>query len=243
MSKIVFITGTDTGVGKTVVTALLLRHLRENGVKALAMKPFCSGGREDAELLFGLQKSDRKSKIKNQETEVTLDKVNPFYFSKPLAPWVAVKCEKGRKQVPLKVVLKKIFELKKKCDVLLIEGSGGLLVPLGDRYTVLDLIRELNCKVLVIGKNQLGTINHTLLTLLALEGVEIQVSALLLTDSKKGDFSSRTNLDVIRKWGNGVKRLRVFRVPFLGGQVSSLRGIARAEKKLKIVLAGILECL
>src|SRR4051812_49414340 len=121
MSKIVFITGTDTGVGKTVVTALLLRHLRESGVKALAMKPFCSGGRSDAELLAALQ-----------EGEVSLDEVNPFYFSKPLAPWVAVKYEKGRKQVPLKTVLTKIFELKNRCEVLLIEGSGGLLVPLGE---------------------------------------------------------------------------------------------------------------
>jgi dethiobiotin synthetase len=232
VSKIVFVTGTDTGVGKTVVTALLLRHLRQKGINALAMKPFCSGGRGDAELLTALQ-----------DGEVPLDEVNPFYFSKPLAPWVAVKYEKGRKQVQLQAVLKKISEQKKKCDVLLIEGSGGLLVPLGDHYTVLDLIRTLRCEVVMVAKNQLGTVNHALLTLRALQAAHIQPSAFVFTESKKIDFSCRTNLDVIRKWSNGERGLRVFRVPYLGKQAGSLRGITRAEKKIKKVLAGIWDCI
>jgi hypothetical protein len=77
----------------------------------------------------------------------------------------------------------------------------------------------------------------------ALQHAGIKPSAFILSESKKTDFSSRTNLDVIKKWGNGVNRLKVFRVPFLGDQAGSLRGIARAEKKLKKVLAGIWECI
>ncbi len=232
MSKVVFVTGTDTGVGKTVLTALLLHHFRSQGVNALAMKPFCSGGRDDAELLHSLQ-SD----------EVTLDEVNPFYFSAPLAPWVAVKWEKSREQVPLKAVLKKIADLKKRCDVLLIEGSGGLLVPLGTNYSVLDLIEALNCQVLLVGKNQLGTINHTLLSLKALQAVDAQVSAVVLINGKKADFSAATNLDAIGKWGNGVKRLRLFELPYLGKCAGTYGGITRGQKKVKKVLAGISECI
>ena len=78
MGKIIFVTGTDTGVGKTLLTALLLQHLRAHGQSALAIKPFCSGGREDAELLHSLQ-----------ENELTLDEMNPFHFKKPLAPYLA----------------------------------------------------------------------------------------------------------------------------------------------------------
>jgi dethiobiotin synthetase len=229
MSKIVFITGTDTGVGKTVLTALLLRYLRDKGVNALAMKPFCSGGREDAELLHALQGD-----------EVTLDEVNPFYFSQPVSPWVAAK-KTG--QVPLKAALKKIAELKNRCDVLLIEGSGGVIVPLGDGYVVLDLIRALKCSVLVASRNRLGTINHTLLTVNGLQHAGIKRLAVALVDSEKSDFSSRTNLDAITKWGNGIRQLRVFGVPYIGKRASSLRGIARAEKKVKKVLAGIWKCL
>lgn len=232
MSKIIFITGTDTDVGKTVLTALLLQHLRSTGVKALAMKPFCSGGRGDARLLRALQ-----------QDEVTLDETNPFYFSKPLAPWVAVKGEKGKKQVPLKTVLTKISDLQRRCDVLLIEGSGGLMVPLGEKYTVLDLIAALKCQVIVVGKNKLGTINHTLLTMGALQDAGIADVAIVLMDLKKSDFSSITNLDVIKKWSNCAERFGTIRVPYMGKEASSLRGITRAEKKLKKVLAGLLKLL
>ena len=228
MSKIIFITGTDTGVGKTVLTALLLRHLREQGINALAMKPFCSGGRGDAELLQALQ-----------DNEVTLGEVNPFYFTAPLAPWVAVNQEKGRKQIVLKTVLQRISKLKERCDVLLIEGSGGLLVPLGARFTIVDLIAGLRCKVLLVGKNQLGTINHTLLSINALQNVGCKADAIVLMNVKKTDFSARTNLDAIQKWVNCERRLRVIAVPYMGEQASSLRGIQRVEKKLKKVLAGL----
>lgn len=230
MSKVIFITGTDTGVGKTVFTALLLHHLRSEGVRALAMKPFCSGGREDAELLHSLQGN-----------EVTLDDVNPFYYSAPLAPWVAVQYENCGKHVSLKMVLKKISEQKKRCDVLLIEGSGGVLVPLGPGYTVLDLIAALNCEVFVVAKNKLGTINHTLLTVSALQTAGIERLAITLMALKKRDFSTRTNLDVLRKWVKSERRLRVTEVPFIGNRASSLRGITRAEKKIKKVLAGLVE--
>src|SRR5271154_6727959 len=94
MTKIIFITGTDTGVGKTVVTALLLRHLRRAGCNALAIKPFCSGSRADARLLLSFQKN-----------LLTLDEINPFFFNQPVAPAAG---GGRRKTIPLDTVLRKI---------------------------------------------------------------------------------------------------------------------------------------
>src|SRR5438067_10725475 len=112
--KILFVTGTDTGVGKTLFTALLLHYLRAAGCRALAMKPFCSGGRGDVELLQSLQPG-----------ELSDAEMNPFYFEAPVAPLIAKEAQ--RKKTRLKAVLAAIKKVQAKCDVLVIEGSGGLL--------------------------------------------------------------------------------------------------------------------
>src|SRR2546421_10854607 len=90
--RILFITGTDTGVGKTLMTGLLLHHLRSTGCRALAIKPFCSGGTADIEILHALQ-----------DGELTRNEINAFYFRDPIAPLVAAR--KGRRKIPLDTVL------------------------------------------------------------------------------------------------------------------------------------------
>jgi len=156
--KTIFITGTNTGVGKTVLTGLLLAHLRHRGRKALAIKPFCSGGRGDANLLRTLQ-----------DGELSLEEINPFFFPEPVAPLVAAR--EHRRLISQEEVLDHIHRIGQRCELLLIEGAGGLLAPLGENYTALDLIAALNCDVLVAARNQLGTINHTMLTVSALRNV------------------------------------------------------------------------
>jgi dethiobiotin synthase len=167
--RLIFITGTDTGVGKTILTSLLLAHLRERGVPALALKPFCSGSRSDATLLHSLI-----------DHELTLDEINPFYFPEPLAPLVAAR--KHCRRISLRQVLAHISRIThhaslitpstlshSRTPTLLIEGAGGLLAPLAEDCTALDIIRSLNSEVLVVAPNKLGTINHTLLTIGALQ--------------------------------------------------------------------------
>src|SRR5216117_424746 len=182
--KISFITGTDTGVGKTVLTACLLQYLRQTGVDALAMKPFCSGGRNDVQLLQSIQ-----------ESRLPDDVINPFYFPEAVAPLVAAR--KEARKIPLADVLQKIGDVARQCDCLLIEGSGGLLVPLGEGYTVADLIRRLRCEVLVAARNQLGTINRTLLTVEALRRRRRQPSRIVLMDQPVPDLSAQTNQKVL----------------------------------------------
>lgn len=220
--KIIFITGTDTGVGKTVLTALLLHHLRKSGVHALAMKPFCSGGREDVRTLQAFQKG-----------ELLDDEVNPFYFRAPVAPLVELR--KTGKNIPLNKVLASIRRVEKKCDCLLIEGSGGLLAPLGKNYCVEDVIRQLNCRVIVVARNRLGTINHTLLTVARLQATGIArrnvVVALMCGPGR--DTSSQTNAAILAELLEGFS---VTDIPNLGGRTGGIRTILKGYNHARLAL-------
>jgi dethiobiotin synthetase len=219
-----FVTGTDTGVGKTVVTALMLAHLRGQGIDALATKPFCTGGRGDVYQLQRLQKG-----------KATDDEINPFHFPAPCAPLVASR-QVGR-PVKLSLVIAHLTGLRKRCERLLIEGPGGLMVPLGDGYTVADLIKALACDVVVVARNSLGTLNHTVLTVEALRRLTRGRIVVVLSQGKKADQTSLTNRAVLEKMLAGVA---IFEVPALGNGVRSGVGMERSAKKLKKVLARIL---
>src|SRR4051812_2132113 len=195
--RIIFITGTDTGVGKTLLTALLLQHVRQSGNRALAMKPFCSGGTGDVEFLAAMQ-----------DGKLPRDEITPFYFPEPIAPLVAARLH--RRKIPLSSVLAHIrltaallvqapIQQSKSpspphsptpslhhstTPVLLIEGSGGLLVPLGENYTVADLIAKLRCEVIVASRNRLGTINHTLMTVKSLQHIGIRRVTVILMNTE-----------------------------------------------------------
>src|SRR5262245_53397579 len=117
MEQGLFVTGTDTGAGKTIVTALLLAWLRGRGVNAAAMKPIaCGDGRRDAEVYWGVMGG-----------AVSLDTVNPVWLRKPLAPLVAARLE--RKQVDLKRIWDGYSALRSRYATVLVEGAGGLMVP------------------------------------------------------------------------------------------------------------------
>ena len=252
--RIVFITGTDTGVGKTLLTALLLCHLRAQSSHALALKPFCSGSRADAQLLYDLQDGD-----------LTLEEVNPFYFPEPVAPLVSAR--KHKRPIPLDQVIQHINSISSRpCLVprhptaglktknstlriqnfLLVEGSGGLFVPLGEGYTVRDLIARLNCEVIVVSRNRLGTLNHTLLTLHALV-TPIPSSALrpphsalkvVLMDSATPDFSSSSNAAVLAEL---LAPTPVVVVPFVGARVHGVSAVNKHAKRLNALLGRLLE--
>ena len=224
MAKIIFITGTDTGVGKTVVTALLLRHLRQAGCNALAIKPFCSGSRADVRLLRSLQ-----------QNLLTLGEINPFYFKQPVAPAATAG---RRKAISLGTVLRKINAVGRRCDVLLVEGIGGLLVPLGQKYTVAELIWRLHCPTLIVCRNRLGTINHALLTVKALQAVGIKRLRIIMVQEKRPDISARSNPKIIRKLAPSSP---AFLIPNLGSRASSAGVIKRNAIFLKKTLARILD--
>ena len=219
-----FITGSDTGVGKTLLTAMLLRHLRQRGGHALAIKPFCSGGRGDVTLLHTLQ-----------DQELTAREVNSFYFREPLAALVAAR--KHHRSIRLQEVLQRIFQIAGRCEFLLIEGSGGLLVPLGEGYSVADLIAKLNCEILVVARNQLGTINHTLLTVRYLQHIGIQKVKVVLMSMRRTDASSDSNASTLAEL---LGQIPLISFPYLGANPMRLEALKKNAKKIKKPLAQIL---
>lgn len=222
--KIIFVTGTDTGVGKTLMAGLLLHHLRLSGCRALAMKPFSCGGTEDVNFLRSLQ-----------DGELQPDEVSPFYFPEPAAP--AVAAQMHRRTIRITDALRSIRAVAARCDRLIIEGCGGLLVPLGRDFTVADLIERLGCRVVVVSRNRLGTINHTLLTVGALRTRGLERIHVALMEGSKRDLSSRSNCKLLAQWLSPVS---VVCLPFLGRNSCSASGVKRNSKKVKKTLAQLL---
>lgn len=158
-AKGLFVTGTDTGVGKTIVAATLARLLRKRGCNVGVMKPVTSGciekdGRrvsEDCELLLwaaGLEQGDPDS--------------SPYLLSAPLAPSVAAEQEGVR--IDFDLIAASYRRLAERHDFVIVEGAGGLMVPVSGGLLIADLVRHLDLPLLVVTRPNLGTINHTFLT-------------------------------------------------------------------------------
>ena len=223
LARLVFVTGTDTGVGKTLVTALLLHHLRQRGCHALAMKPFCSGGTKDVDLLHRLQQG-----------ELSRREINPFYFAEPVAPLVAAR--RRRRRISAGDVLRRIRAVQRRCGCLLIEGAGGLMAPLGEKFLVADLIAALDCNVVIVARNKLGTINHVLLTAEALARCGLSRIKIALLECKRRDLAARTNAKVLAEW---LSPMEVVGLPFLGARANTASAVKRNCKKIKKSLAQI----
>jgi dethiobiotin synthetase len=117
---------------------------------------------------------------------------------------------------------------------LLIEGSGGLLVPLGENYRVIDLIERLNCEVVIVSRNRLGTINHTLLTVGALFGAGIRRMKVVLMTDGRTDVSAATNKKVLREL---MRPVQVNAIEFLGKNASKVGDLKKNYEKVKKTLA------
>ena len=172
--KGIFITGTDTGVGKTIAAAALARLLCDRGVNVGVMKPVTSGcdyrdGRlfsADAELLaFGAR------------TTVSHE-VAPYLYKEPIAPSAAAEIEHTR--VEFSRILAAYHRLAEQHDFIIVEGAGGLMVPLSGGLMVADLVKLLALPLLVVARPDLGTVNHTVLTTFAARQLEIDVRGVLI---------------------------------------------------------------
>ncbi|MDA9101334.1 dethiobiotin synthase [Omnitrophica bacterium] len=166
----IFITGTDTEVGKTVVAAGLALALKAKGVNVGVMKPVATG-------CYGLEKrlvpSDAVYLMEAAQNEYP-SLASPSRFRNPLAPSVAGVIE--NREVDLKKIRRSYEELQNQYDFMIVEGIGGLMVPLAKDYFVTNLVREFELPLLIVSRGSLGTINHTLLTVDAavIRGFEIR---------------------------------------------------------------------
>lgn len=182
-----FVTGTDTGVGKTFVTALLTRALRCAGYGTLALKPLCSGERSDVEIL-----REASGQI------LSLDETNPVWLQAPATPLVAARLE--NRTLSLDPLVAWFQNLSAKHPSLLVEGAGGWLVPITETETLADLAVRLALPIIPIVANRLGCLNHTLLTLESIQARGLPCPGIILNhlDSPSGP-AQLTNAQILAR--------------------------------------------
>lgn len=194
--KSFFITGTDTGAGKTFVACLIAESLKNKGIDVGVMKPVETGCAPKEGEMYP---EDAMRLKEASGSEDALDLINPYRFSLPLAPSIA--SELTGTAIDLNVIKGSFEKLSKAHELMLVEGAGGLLVPINGKHTVADLIRLLNIPVIIVAASRLGAINHTLLTVEAARARNIQVAGIILNNSfpEDGDLSRRHNLKEIMR--------------------------------------------
>jgi dethiobiotin synthetase len=186
-----FVTGTDTGVGKTVVSCTLIRVLRERGLDVGAMKPIETGVGEEGPL-------DAIALREAAGGVDDLEAVCPQRFALPAAPSVAAEAE-GRR-VDLELVRETHARLARRRDLLVVEGAGGLLVPIDERTTMADLAISLRHPALVVARAALGTINHTLLTLASADARRLPVAGVVIShEAGRLTPADAANLEALRR--------------------------------------------
>jgi len=208
MAKGFFVTGTDTGVGKTVITAALIKAAQLLGFRACGMKPIETGC------------TQKKFKVKSSKLKVikkdltpsdgtflkeisnaneSIDLIAPVRYENPLAPLPASEIENN--PVDIEKIKKAYCELVRRYNVIIVEGIGGLLVPINKEYFVLDLARDFGLPLIVVSRPGLGAINHSMLTVnYALkEGLSIAGIIMNYTHTPEDDLAEKTNPEVIKQ--------------------------------------------
>jgi dethiobiotin synthetase len=179
MNQGLFIAGTDTGVGKTVVAAAIIKALHAQGIHACGMKPIETGCSCVGSTLYP---SDGMFLKKVSRMDEHIGFVTPYCFENPVAPSLASEMEGRAIHIPL--IREKFQALLERYPAVVVEGIGGILVPIKKDYFVMDLIRELSLPLVVVARPSLGTINHTLLTVNYALGKGISVLGIIINFSR-----------------------------------------------------------
>lgn len=183
--KQIFITATNTDIGKTYASELFLRYYANRGLKVGYFKP-CETGVID--LPLDGNKMLKLTKELNPEFDVSINDVVPYQFKLPAAPYVAKKDSK----IDIDLIIQKRDYLLSFCDILIIEGAGGLMVPIEKEYFIIDLIKELKSKAILICPSKLGSINDTLLSQEALKNRDIDFDWYINLYEDKDSFNEVT---------------------------------------------------
>ncbi len=192
--KAFLITGTDTGVGKTFVTYNLALALREKGIRVGCLKP----------VETGVKKVPEDGSLLAKATGQNLEEVVPVTFRLPLAPYSAT-LEEG-KDFSLEGLKRHFEKLRGKYEVLLVEGAGGIAVPIKKNYTYGNLAKDWKLPVIIVGRARLGTLNHTFLTYFYAKSLGLKIQGIVLNGFSGEDVSERTNPAVVETM-TGIKPL------------------------------------
>ena len=201
--KGLFITGTDTGVGKTLVTAGLARCLKDRGFAPGVLKPVETG----CVLRRGKRNPHDGSFLKYMAgAPEPIEEIVPYRLSAPLAPQVAA--ERDGIRIQTRRLQSAFRAISSRHPFTLVEGAGGILVPVTRKATMVDLMKQFNLPVLLVSRIGLGTLNHTLLTLFYLAQHKVPVAGIVFNDPDGcRDLSARSNPATLEQWSS---------VPILG---------------------------
>jgi len=178
--KSIFITGTDTDVGKTYITAGLAVTLRKMGVDIGVMKPFAAGNAQKN----GFKSEDVEILSKSAQVNDPENLVNPQFFPIPASPYTVWKKLKIKPKIP--TILKSFKKLSNLHEMLLIEGMGGVMTPILKDYHITNLIKEMNIPTIIVTRSKVGTVNHTIMTVKFCEKFKIPIKGIIINNFDKG---------------------------------------------------------
>lgn len=192
-----FITGTDTGVGKTVIAGALALLLREAGRRVGVFKPIATGCRRD--LRLGLVSEDAEFLAHCAESEETIETINPVRYAGELAPMSAARHH--RRPIDWEAIDAGWQRLRINAEWMIVEGAGGLLVPIDAKNMMADLAARFALPLIIVARPGLGTINHTLLTLEAARARKLPVAAVIINGyhPASATLAEETNPDIIAR--------------------------------------------
>ncbi len=174
--KSLFVTGTDTGIGKTCISAGIALALKKSGVNVGVMKPFMCGMKQKT----GSAVDDVTTLTNAANVIDPRELVNPFFSPIPASPYTAAK-NSGTK-ISINHVLDSYEKLSKVHDVILVEGIGGIMTPILKKFSIIDLIKELHTNTLIVTSSKIGTVNHTAMTCKLCKNLEIPVKGLIINN-------------------------------------------------------------
>jgi len=180
--KSLFVTGTDTDVGKTCVSASIVKNLRDMDIDVGVMKPFASGHKKNSNSL----PQDVEILMKYSGSQDPIDLVNPYFFEIPTSPYDAAKI------LVQKINLQKVIDAYNKLlsshDLVIVEGIGGLMTPITQNYFVSNLISELDIDTIVVMGSKLGTVNHTLLTYEHCKQMQLKLKGFVINQTESNGY-------------------------------------------------------
>jgi len=198
--KSLFITATDTDIGKTYVCAGIAHSLKKLGIDVGIMKPFACGVKQKT----GFSSKDLSILSNAINISDPEEFVNPYFFPIPASPYTAAK-NLGVK-IDIMHVMKCFRKLNKIHDIILVEGIGGIMTPILKDYAIIDLIKDLNTNTIIVTSSKIGTINHTIMTCNMCKNMKIPVKGLIINNfdstgypisELKRDLCALTNLPVL----------------------------------------------
>ena len=225
--KSVFITGTDTDVGKTYITAGLAITLRKMGTDVGVMKPFAAGVKQKK----GFKSEDVEILANSANVDDSEELLNPQFFPISASPYTAWKKLKIKPKIPL--ILSSFKKLSKKHEMMLVEGMGGTMTPILKNYFITDLIKDMKTPTIIVTRSKIGTVNHTIMTVKMCQKYKIPIKGIIINNFDKGYPIDQLKIDL-----EGLTGIKVLgSIPFIKDMSdTSLYRIFKKNIDMKSVL-------